>query len=99
MLTLKSLIQEGEFKNRYLPVEFCSHGRGGFGRPATVPAWFATPFSSTFPVLATPALATVAAVLAVFDGGANGDGPLVALLVDPARSQGLRGAWRPAFQT
>lgn len=35
------------------------------------------PFSSTLPVSVVPALATVAAVLGAFEGGANGDGPLL----------------------
>jgi len=48
-------------------------------------------------MLATPALATVAAVLEVLDDGANGDGPFALLVCVPVRSQGLSGAWRPAL--
>jgi hypothetical protein len=83
-----------------LPEEFVSHGRGGICRPAvpsTVDRLRGIPFSSFAPALATPASATVAAVLGLLEGGANGDGPLLPACVS-LRSHGFGGAGRPAFK-
>jgi hypothetical protein len=54
--------------------------------------------SSFAPSLTTPASATVAAVLGLSEGGANGEGPLLPACAPP-RSQGFGGAGRPAFNS
>jgi hypothetical protein len=90
------------YNKNILPEVFTSQGRGGICRPATVPPataeFLGIPLSSFAPSLTTPASATVAAVLGLSEGGANGEGTLLPACAPP-RSQGFGGAGRPAFNS